>query len=123
MGKYPNMQEIIHIGFIGKTPLLLKKEEDTFTWYRGSTPTHVSAKTIEEAISKARKEWKNEYFRTAQCGYRFTLPERDEHGSPALFYQMKASYTSPNGIYLDEELGHSCIVKNASDEARSFLHE
>ena len=52
------------------------------------------------------------------CGFRYTLPERDEHGLNALFNQMVASYSSSNGVYFEQELGHPCIVQNASIQAR-----
>lgn len=49
------------------------------------------------------------------------MPERDEHGLPALFYQMKASYTSSSGIYFEEDFGYNAIVKEASQEALTLL--
>lgn len=79
--------------------------------------TSVSGPTIEEAMRLAHRFWKDVSFRTLVCGFRYTLPERDEHGINALFHQMLASYKSPTGIYFDEELGHNCIVQRASSEA------
>jgi hypothetical protein len=121
-------KKLIHLGSIaGSQPLpiylLLRQIQDYhFAWYK-KLPTHeeetpIWGPTAEEAIRLAYKHWKIDNFRTLNCGYRYTLPERDEHGSPALFYQMIASYSSMNGIYFDEELGFNCIVHNASQEAR-----
>lgn len=122
------LNTLIHVGLIQpkngiKTALFLrKKQECLFVWFKeeGSLEieTPIIADTISEAIRLAWREWKSQSFRPLGCGYRYTLPERDEHGAPAYFYQMVASYSSPNGIYLDEELGTSCIVHNVSQEAR-----
>lgn len=79
--------------------------------------TPISADSAEEAIRLARRHWIDEFFDTLRCGFRFTLPERDEIGSNALFHQMVSSYSTMNGVYLDEELGHQCIVHDASQEA------
>lgn len=83
--------------------------------------TPIWGPTTEEAIRLAYRYWKLDNFRTVNCGFRYTLPERDEHGMSALFYQMAASYTSMNGIYFDEEVSSNCIVHNASMEARRLL--
>lgn len=101
---------------------LRKNGEGHFAWYEEIEPhkeveTPVAAKTIEEALRLAPKQWKNHSFNTLICGFRYTLPERDEHGINALFYQMAASYSSSNGIYYDEELGNNCFVQNTSEEA------
>lgn len=77
----------------------------------------LSAPHIEEAIRIARRE---EGFQPLNCGFRFTLPERDEHGENALFHQMGASHEAFNGIYFDQDLGHNCIVREASQEALSL---
>lgn len=79
--------------------------------------TPVTADSAEEAIRLARRHWSRDSFQTLRCGLRFTLPERDEIGSNALFHQMVASYSTINGVYLDEELGHQCLVQDASQEA------
>ncbi|MCB1149264.1 MAG: hypothetical protein KDK48_03790 [Chlamydiia bacterium] len=114
--------KIYHVGTLfrdGEKKLLFLKRSgpETYQWFEGDTPTSVKGITPEEACRLARKEWKRESFTPLFCGSRFTLPERDEHGSFALFHQMGASYDSMNGIYYDDELGFSCIVKNASKEA------
>ena len=111
-------RKIIHAGcFEDGTYVLLRQEApDSFKWWTlDETDTGVSASTVEEAIRLANKAWKG--FRTVICGFRYTLPERDEHGMNALFHQMVASYSTPNGVYLDEDLGHMCHVQFASQEA------
>lgn len=124
---------IIHIGKIlvkgkGYVTLLLKKlAPEEFRWFeyehKQQTATEVAGVTVEEAIRLARKIWALADFTTINCGFKYTLPERDEHGMNALFCHMKASLTSFNGIYFDEELGHNCFVQNASQEARSLMDE
>ena len=120
--------KIIHVARIfGKSEstgyLILKKvDENTFRWYEEVSEnnlieTSVTANTIEEAIRLANRHWKSYYFSCINCGFRYTLPERDEHGINALFHQMVSSYSSLNGIYYDDELGNNCIVQNASSEA------
>jgi len=96
---------------------LIEKEREKYVWERDGKPTGVEGRSVAEAIQNALKRWKLENFSTLHCGHRFTLPERDEHGSHALFHQMGSSYDAYNGIYFDEELGHTCIVKDASQEA------
>ena len=99
--------------------LYLKKTgSETYQWFEGDTATEVKGITPEEAMRLAKRHWKSDSFHFVNCGFRYTLPERDEHGGNALFHQMVASYGAFNGIYYDEELGHSCVVKNASDEAK-----
>ena len=122
------LANLIHIARIfsrdsGKQTLYLRRSETAhYHWVfvdqnnqESSTP--VSADSAEEAIRLAKRHWRNDAFETLRCGFRFTLPERDEIGSNALFHQMVASYSTMNGIYLDEELGHQCIVHEASLEA------
>lgn len=128
--------KLIHIAQFhpqgGSTHYLLLREitPKQFTWFERpglhsniETETPVTAQTIEEAIRLAKKHWKPDAFRTLICGMRYTLPERDEHGINAFFYQMVASYNSPNGVYFDEELGHNCLVNFASLEARSLWQQ
>lgn len=121
--------KLIHIAFIfrpqrGKRSLFLRKKEDYhYMWFeendkKDEAETAIWATTTEEAIRLARKEWKLYDFTTLNCGFRYNLPERDEHGINALFHQMTASYGASNGVYFDEEVGHNCIVQNASIESR-----
>lgn len=123
--------KLIHVGRMlqpgGNTHYLLlrQKAPHEFVWYEmnsngNESETAVSANTVEEAIRLANRTWKESSFRPLMCGFRYTLPERDEHGINALFHQMVSSYNSMNGIYFDEESGHSCFVQNASQEAREF---
>ncbi|NGX42375.1 MAG: hypothetical protein K940chlam7_00655 [Chlamydiae bacterium] len=100
---------------------LRRQSSNRYIWFEDTdgkeVETEVSANTVEEAVRLAHRKWKNQSFRTIICGFRYTLPERDEHGSNALFHQMVVSYSSPTGTYFDEELGHLCHVQNASQEA------
>lgn len=107
---------------------LRKNSPHLFTWFKDAdnnteTEESVSSPSVEEAIRLARLHWKEDHFRTLGCGMRYTLPERDEHGINALFHQMAASYSSPNGIYFDEELGNNCFVNFASQEARDLWQQ
>ena len=112
----------------GERNLFLRKESPfRYTWFEeidGKViATDVSGSSIEEAIRLAHHAWKGQSFRTVICGFRYNLPERDEHGMNALFYQMASSYHSPNGVYFDKELGHNCFVQNASKEALEQLKQ
>lgn len=96
-----------------------------YLWYKEQADnteieTDIKTETIEQALRQAARKWKNDAFCTVICGFRYTLPERDEHGMNALFHQMVASYSSMNGIYYDEELANNCFVQNASIEARQL---
>lgn len=126
-----NQVKLIHVAQIlardGQKHFLFLRKKDArqFVWYeelRGGTEseTDVLADNIQEALRLAARKWKTDGFRTVICGFRYTLPERDEHGINALFHQMVASYSSMNGIYYDEELGNNCFVQNASIEARQL---
>lgn len=110
--------EIIHVAILDFSYLYLRKTgPETYQWFLGENPTEVKGITPEEACRLARKAWALQNFRFMRCGMRFTLPERDECGNNALFHQMVASYSVPNHIYFDEELGHSAVVREASEEA------
>lgn len=123
--------KLIHVAFIQergqtKTPLFLRQIEPfRFIWFQedqtgGLNETPVWGGTWEEALSAAYKKWQKDYFKPLNCGFRYTLPERDEVGTNALFHQMVSSYSSMTGVYFDEELSSNCIVNNASVEAREF---
>jgi len=118
--------EIIHIATLKKgleiRHLYLKKTgPETYQWFDEEEATDVKGITPEEAMRLAKRHWNLYPIQFLNCGKRLTLPERDEHGGNALFHQMALSYRSFNGIYYDEELGHSCIVKDASQEALEHL--
>lgn len=125
------MNNLIHIAKIQKEKepcrLLFLREvkKGHFEWKEErdgiEVDTGIIASSAEEAIQEAYKKWEHDYFKTISCGYRYTLPERDEIGSPALFHQMVQSYSIPNGIYQDERDGLS-IVQNASQEALRLWH-
>lgn len=107
--------------------LFLRKVTDTrFAWFDenpsgNESLTEIEAITPEEAIRVAARHWKPRSFQTIICGFRYTLPERDEHGINAYFHQMAASYATMNGVYYDEELGNNCFVQFASDTALQLL--
>lgn len=115
--------KLIHVGKITpngggvKYLYLRQKDPKKFTWYEEEVETPISAPTVEEAIRQAHLHWKRNSFRTLICGFQYTLPERDEHGVNAYFHQMVASYSTVNGVYVDEDRGHMCRVDNASQEA------
>ena len=124
----PNtLNNLIHVAYIltrqGRHTLYLRRsEKGSYSWNQldeteQETPSPVTANSAEEAIRLGRGHWKEDSFTPLHCGFRFTLPERDEIGGNALFHQMTASYSSINGVYLDEELSHQCIVYDASQEA------
>lgn len=101
---------------------LRKNEVGHFTWHeehaqKTEEVTAVSGLTVEEAMRLAARQWMNQSFDTLRCGFKYTLPERDEHGINAFFHQMVASYNTSNGVYYDEELGNNCFIQNASEEA------
>lgn len=120
--------KLIHVATIaaqhpGKSYLLLRQNDTlSFTWFEeqpdySEKETDVTANSIEEAMRLAVRRWKGDAFTTVICGFRYNLPERDEHGINALFHQMAASFGSMNGVYYDNELGNNCFVQNASTEA------
>ena len=118
--------KLIHVAKIFKQDqdllLFLRKISNSeYRWFEDKTETLVFATTIEEALRLAYLKWKELSYRTIICGFRYTLPERDEHGINALFHQMAASISTPNGIYFDEELGSNCFVQNYSLEARDLF--
>lgn len=123
--------KLIHIAYIqvqnqGKIYLFLRQIEPfRYIWFYEDqhgieTETATWGGTYEEAFLAAYQTWKLDDIQTLNCGFRYTLPERDEVGSNALFYQMVSSYSSMTGVYFDEELGSNCIVQNASIEARNI---
>jgi len=125
-----NHPKLIHVGEHlvpgeGKRRLFLREEgSGSYRWFdENEAATDVAAPTVNEALRLAHRTWKNNGFRTLICGFRYTLPERDEHGMNALFHQMAASHNSFNGVYFDEELGHNCFVQNASLEALNLLKQ
>lgn len=120
--------KLIHIGRIiasdgrARYVFLRKQLPEGFLWYECITPTtevetSVVGPTIEEAIRLGIRQWSKQAYRNVMCGIRYMLPERDEHGSNALFWQMAASQNTMNGVYYDDELGNNCTVQNASIEA------
>lgn len=126
------MSKLVHVGVIHpcsqRTPKLLFLRQDSpaaYTWYQENEDhqeesTSISASSAEEALRIAHLHWRADSFRPLICGFRYSLPERDEHGNNAWFYQMASSYASSNGVYFDEDLGYLCIVQNAPLMARNL---
>jgi hypothetical protein len=123
---------LIHIATIkqqnlGTVYLFLRQLDPyRYVWFLETQPkqeveTEIWGATTEEAIAAARKQWQFDEFQTLNCGFRYGLPERDEVGANALFHQMAASYASMTGVYFDQEVGHNCIVQNASNQAKNLL--
>ena len=116
---------VIHVAAIYPNQyLFLKKADDSlYQWFKPNLvldeeeKTLVVGSTVSRALAEGYKAWQESYFRLLHCGFRYSLPERDEVGSNALFWQMALSYNSPNGRYFDEEVGHLCYVDFASQEA------
>ncbi len=99
--------------------LFLKKKGDLFEWEE----SNCVQKSVAEAIDAASLLWKGDYFKLVHCGFRYSLPIRDQVGVNALFWQMAKSYAVSSGVYFDEDVGHQCIVKFASDEALRIWKE
>lgn len=118
-----------HVGLIYPHQHLFLKKIDPghFQWFQitnvlnHESATDCIAKTAALAIQDAYKKWGNQFFRLLHCGFCYSLPERDEVGCNAFFWQMAKSYASSNGRYFDEERGHLCYVDFASQEALALL--
>ncbi|MCH9627073.1 MAG: hypothetical protein S4CHLAM2_07070 [Chlamydiales bacterium] len=115
---------LYHVGSIyPKQYLFLNKlNSSEFQWVKAlplsqEEPTPCKGSTAAKAIQSAYKLWGDHDFRLLHCGFRYTLPERDEVGCNAFFWQMAQSYASASGRYFDEETGHLCYVDFASQEA------
>ena len=125
-----NAARLMHIGVIrdvgGSHLLFLREVDRKYHWFlekRGEEEkTALGADKMEEAIQLAYREWGRLEFRFLGCGYRFTLPERDEHGDPASFYQMVKALQSSSYTYMDEDLGHLCVIKQIPSFARELYH-
>lgn len=126
--------KLIHVGTIrekneGKRTLFLREcAPKEYLWFAETVdgteePTGLVSETIEDSLRIAHKHWRHSQFQGLRCGFRYTLPERDEHGMNALFFQMAASLSAFNGIYFDQELGHNCFVQNASQDAVDLWHK
>ena len=122
------MPNLIHVARVkiggGKSAVLFLRKTDplNYTWYiekeGKEESTGIESTHPEEAIRLARRQWALDEFQPLKCGYCFTLPERDEHGTPALFYQMIKSLNTLTGAYFDEDLGFSCHVQQIPVDSR-----
>lgn len=117
----------IHVQSKGKLYLFLRQMESyRYIWFCEEQPgieieTTIWGGTADQALHAAYQTWQTAHIFPLNCGFRYTLPERDEVGCNALFHQMAASYSSSSGVYFDEELSSNCIVQFASTEARDLL--
>lgn len=91
-----------------------------FQWFLEDTPTRVEATSTQEAIRLAYRTFCDQNFEPLLSGYKFTLPERDEHGAPALFIDMIRSLETPSGQYFDPLYGHNLVVHNIPKRARDL---
>jgi len=119
---------LIHIGkkvgSEGRSHYLFLRKVDSkgFVWFEVNRAfeekeTDCVAAEIPLAFTEARKKWHTDYFKLLHCGFRYSLPVRDEVGCNALFWEMVSSYSAPNGQFLDSASGQFYYVDNASDEA------
>lgn len=106
--------------------LVLCKESESFQWFiyniEDKTLVETSCKgpNIGQTCHLARLKWARWGFRTFRCGTLFTLPERDEIGSPALFHEMVQSLSNSSGVVFDSNRGYSYRVDQISEEAIRF---
>lgn len=125
---------IIHIAYLQQGRrreyfFLRKTDAARYQWEKAEQysedqvkePALIIADSVEEAIRLANRQWHSPPLQSLICGFRFTLPERDEIGTPALFHQMRRAYRVSNGVYLDEELGCSCIIHDAPSQTLALL--
>lgn len=122
------MVKLIHAATLERTSeylFLRQKEPKLYAWYvddgKGNeAETSVSADTVAEAIRLAVRHWRHDGFKALGCGYCFMLPERDEHGMNALFYQMSLSLQTLNGVYFEDDYGYYCSVKQIPSASREL---
>lgn len=113
------IESLVHVANVGSETLFLRKSaEGQFQWMNQENPVSGEFDSLEKALEYA---WRQEGFTPMACGYKFTLPERDEHGTPALFEEMAKSLNSMTGIYFDEREGHNCIVNQIPSNTRRFF--
>ena len=94
-----------------------------YQWFEEAKPLELEASSTEEAFRIAYNRFKHHHFESLLVGYKFTLPERDEHGAPALFIDMARSLEAANGQYFDPETGHNFIVHQIPMRARELYKQ
>lgn len=97
-----------------------------FCWFEERTKgrevaTPLQASSLHEALHRGKQHWKKAHFQLVQCGFRFSLPERDEIGRPAFFSEMVLSYSSPTGSYSDPESGQPYEVTQAAQKSLHLM--
>ena len=101
--------KIIHKALVNNKWIdLVEIEPGQYGWFDGDLSLGLKASTIPLAFSMARKNFSS--FKPISAGYKYTLPERDEHGKEALYYEAVKSLESPNGVFFDEFAGHNAVV-------------
>lgn len=113
--------KLIHLAESDLGRLYLQEtSEGRYQWFLGGAPTGVEASSTEEAFRLATRRYAQNHFEPLQAGYKFTLPERDEHGAPALFIDMVRSLETPSGQYFDPASGHNYIVHQIPTRSREL---
>lgn len=111
---------IIHVGK-GDSGLYTLVQDSSFKWFLNGKPTEVESLTLPLALIEAQKAFKLDRFQLLQCGVKFSLPERDEHGTPALYCDMIKSLASSNGQYFDPLYGQNFIVHQIPSATRELI--
>ena len=113
--------KLIHVAQSDKGWMFLQETSPGhYQWFQGDEPTEIQAPSIQEAIRLGWKAFASQNFEPLLCGYKYTLPERDEHGAPTLFSDMVQSLNTPTGQYFDPASGHNYIVQNIPTRAREL---
>lgn len=105
--------------------VLREETPGNFQWFLHGKAVGVNCSSLKDSLKSGFKSFKNDQFRPLHCGTKFSLPERDEHGEPAIFSELVRSLASSNGQYYDPLYGQNFIVKEyptlMRDYALSFL--
>ncbi len=124
-----SLESLIHVAKTDKNYFFLRQRTPIlYEWVKTDNEsneegTEVFGLNIEEAVRKANRAFKHLGFKSLDCGYLYTLPERDEHGINAYFFQMKESYRASNGVYFDKISGNNCLVQSASLQALNLMQQ
>ena len=101
--------KIIHKALVNNKWIdLVEIEPGKYGWYEGEHSLDLNAASIPLAFVIARKAYPD--FNPIAAGYKYTLPERDEHGKEALYCEAVKSLESSNGVFFDEKAGHNVVV-------------
>lgn len=128
---------LIHIGKLSSADganeeLLFMRQvaDDEYCWFREDRSgmeriTEIMGSTPRKAVRSAQQFWGEKGFSSLYCGTRYSTIPQDEHGTPALFCQMVASYSANNtdGSYFDDLAGHECYVDFAPDDSLDLWYQ